>query len=504
MNFPAQLLGLRFLARLLGALLLLSAAAARAADIPAPPGLASPSASAEVTANETNVGPARLAQSKRLVIATNEIGKVSVGTNAPAPKARSFSWRVAWEGWNGLQFEAVQRTALKNPIETLGLRPRAIDPLSYLNLEQVKMSGKFGARLEVDGAAFATSGSLTGFDPGVQLRRLRFSVGGDCILVLPVSYYVELGYGAGNFYLNQSSLTFPDLGFIGNLQVGQFQAPMGLDLITSSRDIEFMEPAAPLQGIAPGIEAGAQIGRAVFHQRATWAFGLFAPGAGSLEYGNASQNFGSAVGRLTWLPWYHPDAGHPAANRLLHLGASLNLLYSSSSTVRYQTRPESYIAPVTLDTGDIAANRAATFGLEAAWVNGPFSVQGEFIRSTVNQNNVGDLAFYGYYASASWYLTGESRRYDPATGAFKRLIPRHNFNFGKGGWGALELACRFSHTDLTDGEVQGGRLSLLMGGVNWYLQPHVKWVVNSGVGHESGGAQDGNMFIIQTRIGIDF
>jgi phosphate-selective porin len=36
-------------------------------------------------------------------------------------------------------------------------------------------------------------------------------------------------------------------------------------------------------------------------------------------------------------------------------------------------------------------------------------------------------------------LTGESRPYDQENGEFKRLIPRRNFNFGKGGaWGAFE------------------------------------------------------------------
>jgi phosphate-selective porin len=42
------------------------------------------------------------------------------------------------------------------------------------------------------------------------------------------------------------------------------------------------------------------------------------------------------------------------------------------------------------------------------------------------------LNFGGFYAQASWFLTGESRPYDSTAGDFKRLIPRRNFNFGKG------------------------------------------------------------------------
>ena len=277
-------------------------------------------------------GPTRLGQSTRVVLNTNAPVVTAAETNALGPAQKSFTWKVAWEGWNGLQIEAVQRTPLTDPMESLGLQPKGTGPLSYLHLEQVKLSGKFGARLEVDGAAFATTGDLTGFDPGIQLRRLRVFAGGDCILVLPLSYYIELGYGAGKFSLNQSTLTFPGGKYLGTLQVGQFQAPMGLENITSSRDIAFMEPAAPIQAIAPGIEAGAQIGKPIFDQRATWALGLFAPGAGAIEYGNASQNFGSLVSRLTWLP----DSERIAVQRLNRVQDRLQLLliHAASGTSR--------------------------------------------------------------------------------------------------------------------------------------------------------------------------
>jgi phosphate-selective porin OprO/OprP len=211
------------------------------------------------------------------------------------------------------------------------------------------------------------------------------------------------------------------------------------------------------------------------------------------------------MGRLTWLAIDHLNQDHPADNRLLHLGVSANYQYSVTSDVQYKARPESFIAPIVLDTGDINASGAATVAGEAAWVNGPFSLQGEFIQAVVLGTNSTPLSFSGFYGEASMYLTGESRPYDPRTGAFARLIPRHNFNLGRGGaWGAIELAARFSHTDLDDGYVQGGRLNLLMAGVNWYLNPNVRWMLNCGVGRAFGGQWDGHMLIVQTRVGVDF
>jgi phosphate-selective porin OprO/OprP len=475
-------------------------------------GSSAPATQPEVTASstateatESEVNPKRLEKEVRISIETNAPPATGSTTNAAAPQEKHFKWDFSWRGWDGLHMEFTEQTRLKNPRQLMGWRPGDTNVAPIVRLDRVKMSGTIGGRLEGDGAVFATSSGLTGFEDKGELRRARAFIAGDCILLTPFSYRVEFGYVPTKFTLEKAYVIFPDIPYIGNLQAGQFQPPMGLDRLTSSRDITFMEPAAALQAMAPRVEAGVQIGRPVFQERATWALGAFAPGAGGSEYGNASKNYGNAIGRLTWLAIDHVAPDQPSANQFLHLGLSANYQYVSSSTVEYKSRPESYIAPVVIDTGEIDASSATTLGLEAAWVNGPFSVQGEFIDSVVGQDSGTTLNFYGFYALASCYLTGESRPYDRRTGAFKRLIPLHDFNLSKGGsLGALQVAGRISYTDLTDGNISGGRLSLAMGEVNWYLQPHVRWMFNSGVGHVNGGPSDGNMFIFQTRVGIDF
>ncbi len=381
-----------------GLLLAASVWRSAASGDPAPPSAA---AEPPITTPPILSGPQRLKQDVRIVVATKPPPAAVGGTDTAPHKTKSFKWEFAWRGWDGLHMEAVQRIPLTNPLDSVAILPASANPFGYFNLEQVKLSGTFGARVEVDGAGFLTSGNLTDFNDGIQLRRLHFFAGGDCILVLPVSYFVELGYSADQFTLNKSYLRFCNIGLIGNLQVGQFQPPMGLDLITSSRDITLMEPSSPLQAIAPGIEAGAQIGQPVFHDRATWALGLFVPGAGGIEYGYASRSFGSVVSRITCLPMHHPDSDHPADNRLLHVGLSANIVYSTSGTLRYQSRPESHIAPYVVDTGDIAASSAGTVGAEVAWVNGPLCLQGELIQSVVSEENGGSANLGGFYAFAS-------------------------------------------------------------------------------------------------------
>jgi len=335
------------------------------------------------------------------------------------------------------------------------------------------------------------------------LRRARLYAQGDCLLLLPVSYQFEIGYIPHEFYIEESYLSFKPIPYIGELKTGQFQAPMGLEVITSTRDLAFMEPAAPMQALAPGVNAGLQIGHPIFNERATWTLGFFTDGVGK-DYGDASKNFGRAITRLTALPIYDPEPDRPGSARLLHLGLSANILYSGDSTVRYQARPESHLAPYAVDTGDISSKGALVLGGETAWVNGPLSIQGEYLHSFVDQTDSGVLNFDGFYVSAGWFLTGDSRPYDRIQGVFGRVVPRSNFDFGHGGWGAWEIVGRYSFVNLNSGDIAGGRLSIIMAGVNWYLHSHVKWRFDYGFGQVSGRTPEGNLNIFQTRVEVDF
>jgi phosphate-selective porin OprO/OprP len=476
--------------------------------------------------SQTEAGPERLKQQVRVTVETNAL-PAGVATNAVTPREKSFQWNFSWQGWNGLHYDLSQRTRLtnllagvrekiegtngqqvshpdKNPLAEFREKLAGTNTYRVFRLEELKMSGKIGAKIAVDGAAYVTDKAFHGFADGAEVRRARLYVKGDCLLLLPVSYELEGGYVPNQFYIENSYLALRDIPWIGDLKLGQYQAPMGLDVVTSSRDISLMEPAAPLQALAPGVSAGIQIGRPVFDQRATWKLGLFTEGVGSQDVGEAAKNYGRAITRLTGLPIYKADPDHPDSITLLHLGLSANILYSASGTVRYRSRPESHLAPYVIDTGDIAADNAMVAGAEAAWVNGPFSVQGEYLHSWVSEKNGQVPGFDGIYATASWFLTGESRPYDRQNGCFSRVIPRKNFDWGRGGWGAWEVAGRYSYVNLDNADIHGGRLSMVMAGVNWYLHSHAIWRFDYGFGQVAARQPEGNLNIFQTRFEVDF
>jgi phosphate-selective porin OprO/OprP len=480
------------------------------ASEPSPPAAHSSSNSV----SEAKTGPEGLRQRMRVTVETNA-PPAGATTNAVAAREKSFDWKSSWEGWNGLHLELTRKTLLgrilpgvtnleqPNLGKLTGLSTPGTNTYR-LHLEEDKMTMKIGAKVQVDGAAYVTGSQFKGFDDGIELRRFRVFAQGDCVLVMPVSYEIELGYIPNQFYIENSYLAFRNLPWIGEVKFGQFQAPMGLDAVTSSRDTTMMELAAPLQALAPGVNAGIETGRPLFDQRATWKLGFFTAGEGTQDTGDAASNYGRAITRITALPIYEPNPDHPDSATLLHLGLSANYLYSASSSVRYRSRPESHLAPYVVDTGNIHADGALVAGAEAAWVNGPISVQAEYMRSWVNERDGQEPGFDGTYLEASWFLTGESRPYDRQNGCFARVIPHRNFNWGNGGWGAWELVGRCSYLNLNSADVNGGRLSELMIGPNWYLHSHLKWRFEYGLAHVAGHQPEGNINIFQTRMEVDF
>ena len=96
--------------------------------------------------------------------------------------------------------------------------------------------------------------------------------------------------------------------------------------------------------------------------------------------------------------------------------------------MRFRDRPEIRVDSVRLiDTGSIDAAHASVLGMEfgANWKS--FYLQGEHFWFDVERRGAAALPdpdFAGYYLQGSWMLTGESRRYNPATGSFQNPRPK--------------------------------------------------------------------------------
>ncbi len=348
---------------------------------------------------------------------------------------------------------------------------------------------KWSGQLQADGLWFnqdvASRSAFGDIENGAAFRRARIAMFGD---YGPIDYRIEMDYAlSGRPTFLDVFVSLRDIPGIGRVRVGHFFEPFGLDRLTANRYLTFMERNLGDQAFSPARNLGVQASNSFDEQNGTWAVGLFR--SDSNVFGDDSgDGFESAVtGRVTWLPWYDEEND---GRHYLHLGAAYSWRDTNGDKVRFAAQPESRIGantpnvPFVVDTGDIAAHDFQLLGLEAAWINGPFSVQSEFALVPVNPIGKSILFFHSWYVQSSFFLTGEHRPYRKETGSFDRVSPKRDFlryaspGCVETGSGAWEVAMRLSQLDLNDNDVYGGRLTDLTFGVNWYLNRYLKMTAN--------------------------
>lgn len=247
-----------------------------------------------------------------------------------------------------------------------------------------------------------------------------------------------------------------------DVRVGNQTVPFGLEEVMSSDDVAFME--RPLAGqLAPGLLTGALLRGD--NRSMSFSLGVFGNDLGDDDRRKLDGT--SVAGRVTWAPLREK-------RRVVHLGLSAEYRDASSGEAgRFRARPESYATDVRLiDTGSIdGVDSVTTVGAEGAIGWGSALLQAEYTSADVGRDGAGNVSLGGWYASASYVLTGERRRYQQHTGSFGGVKPR-------GDWGAVEVAARYGSLDLTDGDVTGGEESNLALGVNWYLNANCRLMLN--------------------------
>lgn len=349
---------------------------------------------------------------------------------------------------------------------------------------------KIGGRIHVDFRYFDENGIDEQFDEDLDqqstdFRRARLYFSGT--IYDDINFKVQYDFGGGDADFKDVYMGLTKVPFVGNFRVGQFKEPFGLEQLTSSNDITFLERSL-VESFVPDRNTGFMIFDTLLDKRMTWAAGVFRQtddfGAGTGGHGY------DATARLTFLPIYE-DQG----KTLLHLGVAYSKQNYKDDEFRIRARPEFDEGPRLLDTGTFSAEHSDMIGTEAALVLGPFSIQGEYVHAFFNGGSrlTGNPDFYAASVQSSYFLTGEHRPYKMSSGAFTRVRPLRNFR-EDGGWGAWEVAGRVSYTNLNDGRIKGGRAINYSLGLNWYLNPNVRTMWNFLYGDPSSGG-DINAFL---------
>lgn len=355
----------------------------------------------------------------------------------------------------------------------------------------------FGGRLMIDHAAFWQNEDLEdAYGPletekGTEIRRARLYFSGT--VYENVEFKFNFDVAGGELGIKDMYIGLKNIPGISSLRIGNMKEPLRLSGLTSSKYITFMERPFHTD-FAPTRNNGLLILTDFNDDRISAQAGLFR------NAGNGDDVFANdgyvLTGRISGLPVKNSDN-----TNLIHLGASYSYRKPNFKTYRIASRPEAHLSSVKyLDTGLMENIRNINlFNVEAAVVANSLSAQAEYTHANIK--GISDYNFSTVYGQASYFLTGESRKYKSSYSGFDRVRPKRNFIGENGGLGAWELALRYSYANIDHGDILGGKEQNLGFGVNWYLNPVSRVMLNYAW---ADVIDAGNLHILQMRVQIDF
>jgi phosphate-selective porin OprO/OprP len=414
----------------------------------------------------------------------------------PEASTAGDGWFYLDAGWHeGLTYEYRQRIPAVSDLGGL-IRSRPEQGQESTERaaphEPFHVKGRIGGSLYLDGGRLRGSAVEDGLDGAV--RRARAYTRGEFGYRLTTEYKFEFALENDRFFLNDFYLRWRPERWVDTVRFGYFDPPVSPQALASSNGRSLMEVAAPVAAFAPGFRLGLEAAGLVADPSLTWSFDLSSVGQAQ-SIGNASSDPLRVVGRLVWRPWGPEREDAP----LLHVGTSAAWAFSGGGSIQHRARPESFLAPFLVDTGNIEGN-ATLVGGEAIWRDGPTSLQGEVLYSFVRGKGSRVYHFWGTYLQASWVVTGESRSYDSRTAVLGRTRPKASFAPLRGAWGAVELAGRVSWVDLSHGAIEGGRMLTATVGPTWTLNRWVRLLGGLVFARVRDGTRDGDARIAQLRL----
>jgi phosphate-selective porin OprO/OprP len=379
------------------------------------------------------------------------------------------------------------------PVPVEPVIPPAPNPLA----ERLRPTIELRGRIEADAvmvAQSAASRALVGdLRNGYGFRRARIGAQGH--IGNSARWVAEIDFAIGNFRPRDVYVGLIALPGVQEVKVGYFREPFSLEGATSSRYITFLE-RSPLNQLDPTRNWGVAGYWWPENELILFAVGAFRDGTDNGGFSGGDGGNWAVTARLTGLPVYEDGEG---VFRLVHVGAAFSQRTPAGGVVRYDPSPQSNILDVSdnpvspfLPRVNIPSNSQQLFNLQAAAVYGPFSVQGEWFATTVQQTGAGVVLLHGFYVYASYFLTGEHRGYERRIGGFgpvsvHRPLIRSG-HCGASGCGAVELAARFSVADFSSpnlpasptpvGSPTGTVLYQGTFGANWYLNDYTRLMAN--------------------------
>lgn len=319
--------------------------------------------------------------------------------------------------------------------------------------------------------------------------------------------------------------------------VGKFKVPMGLERIQSANDTRFVERAFPTSLVPNrdiGVQLAGDIGGGLFNYNVSYTNGVndggSAEGLATPDVENDAK--GDVSARVFFQPFLNSDNfalrgfGFGVAGTYVDVaGNAGNTLLPSYRTpgqatfFSYRGNTAASAPTPAIGNATFADGQRLRYSPQFYYYYSNYGVMGEYavVSQEVTRTNgavarADTLDHKAWQLQFSWLLTGEEE-------TFRGVVPSTNFELGKPGYGAWELVARIHELSIDEEAFAGGadsyanpltaarRARAAAIGVNWYLNPNVKWSVDYEQTHFNGGASSGDRpdeKVYLTRIGLAF
>jgi len=332
-------------------------------------------------------------------------------------------------------------------------------------------------------------------------------------VVVPIDNWVEITH----------------LPLIGNIRIGSVKPEYAVEHLTSSNNLDFMERSLIFDAFVGGLDNGFQPGAVVYNTFLDDRLRL----ATSITK-NTQNIFGFNQGEGEW-NWVVRVSGLPIdafdGRCLVHLGCSYSHKDLDEDQFRFRARTTLRNGPAARHTAladlTVFGDRMDMVIPELVVIAGPWSVVAEYAgvwTDNVDRANLGfgvgtitfpsnTLFFQGFHIDVMYFLTQEHRPYDRRMGFLGQPIPLENFFMVRdennriiSGRGAWQVGVRYSQVDFTDSGVPGGLVRDVTLGVNWYLNPNLKFQWNFTINEREipGLASNGFVYGAGMRTALQF
>lgn len=337
---------------------------------------------------------------------------------------------------------------------------------------------QIGALVHADGRfALGSNAETAAVTDTFLIRRLRPYLRGR--FARNFEFYINPDFAGGTLVLQDA---YVDTVFSPafRIRLGKTKTPFGLERLQPASNILFFERALPTS-LVPNRDVGVGVlgdisGGLLSYQTAV-VNGVSDGGSGDVD----SNDGKDLAGRLTIRPFVRSPS-----SQLRGLTAAIAGTWGHQEgagalpTLRTASLIQAYFSY----SGAVADGARTRYSPQLSYYNKAFAGIVEYVHTgtAVRKGNVADdIGLDSWQIAGSWMLTGEA-----GTDGTTAVRPRANFDFGAGHLGAFQVVARYHALKVDDRAFTLGfatpgssaKAEAWTVGLNWYLSPNFKYVVN--------------------------